>query len=152
VNGVITTYSFLDVSAVFYHPAVGRGDLSGEGIGSITTVMAGDRTQHDVAADGSIMVSKIGGNNGTVSISIQQKSLIHKMLLGWWNYIKDASTPSSEYAAATITIRTTEDPNGGAGEEITCTGVSPQKTPDKPFQAQGQQVVWNLMAADIDQN
>jgi hypothetical protein len=137
---------------VFYHPQVGKGDLSGEGIGSITISMAGDRTSHDVAADAAIMISKIGGNNGTIALSIQQKSPIHKMLLGWWNYIKDANTPSSEYALATITIRTTEDSSGNTGEEITCTGVSPQKAADKPFQAQGQQVVWNLLAADIDQN
>ena len=37
------------------------------------------------------------------------------------------------------------------GEKITLTGVSPQKLPDKPYQAQAQLVTWNLMAADIQQ-
>lgn len=131
----------------FNHPSVGQYSLQGEGMGSISVAMAGDRTAHDVAADGSVMVSKIAGNNGTISISVQQTSPLHKFLLGWWNYIKDPNTPSSEYALATIMIRAVS-----MGEETFATGVSPQKLPDKPYQQQGQQVTWALMAADIDQN
>ena len=52
-----TTYSFSDVSLVLSHPSVGKCTITGEGVGSVTVSRANDLTQHDVAADGSVMVS-----------------------------------------------------------------------------------------------
>lgn len=139
-----TTYSFSDVSAVVSHPSVGQNVINGQGVGTITTTMATEKTTHDVSADGSVMVNKIPGDNGTIAISVQQTSAVHKWLLNWYNYIKAAST--SQWALASITVQSPV-----MGDLITATGVSPQKLPDRPYQAQGQMVTWNLMAANIQQ-
>lgn len=140
-----TTYSFADVSVVISHPSVGQYVANGEGIGNINIAMATDRTAHDVAADGSVMVSKIKGRNGTVTIAIQQTSDLNKWLTKWYNYLEAAST--DQWASTSIIVRSPI-----MQELNTITGVSPQKLPDKPYQAQGQLVTWSLMAADIQQD
>lgn len=137
-----TTYSFADVDVVFTHPGVGVHQVNGEGLGSITITMANDKTQHDVAADGSVMITKIAGENGTVDLEIQQTSAFHKWLVGWYNFINIAG--GATWAAASIIIR---DKIGGS--TITAIDVSPQKRADRNFQAQGQRVTWNLMAGNI---
>jgi len=92
-----------------------------------------------VAADGHVMVSKIKAGNGTAQTAVQQTSAANNYLRKWYNYITTA--PSSEWARAQLLIKA---PN----ETITMTGVSPQKRPDRAYQAQGQQVTWGIMFAD----
>lgn len=140
-----STYSFADVTMTISHPAIGQYVASGAGIGSITTTMATDRSTHDVSADGSVMVSKIKGRNGSHAVSVQQTSDLNKWLLRLYNYLETG--PANEWAGISIVMRAPR-----MGEMITSTGVSFQKLPDKPYQAQGQQVTWNLMAADIQQD
>lgn len=137
-----TTYSFADVDVTFIHPSVGVHQVNGEGLGSITITMATDKTAHDIAADGSVMISKIAGENGSLAISIQQTSAFHKWLLGWYNFINLAEGAS--WALASIIIRDKVN-----GTTITAIDVSPQKRADKGYQAQGQQVTWNMMAGNI---
>jgi hypothetical protein len=139
-----TNYSFIDHSVNIQHPSIGQLSLQGGGIGSITVTKVTDRTVHDLAADGSVLVSKVAGENGTIALSIQQTTDAEKWLQNWFNYIKDSATPSSEYALATITIR-----NNITGAVTTATGVAPQKEPDDNMQAQGQQRVWTMLAASI---
>ncbi|WNF07268.1 phage protein [Brevibacillus borstelensis] len=139
-----TSYSFGDVSVVFAHPAVGQYVATGAGLGSISVSMTTDRTTHDVAADGSVMVSKVLGRNGSLTITVQQTSELNKWLLKLYNYVEQAPTP--EWANTRITIR-----SASMQDLIRVTGASFQKLPDRPYQAQGQQVSWVLMAADIDQ-
>lgn len=136
------TYSFADVDVTVSHPNVGNYTLNGEGIGSIGVNMANDRTSHDVAADGTVMVSKIKTRNGSIPLSVQQTSSIHRWLLKWANYLE--ASPASEYAKTVLIVR-----SKSTGETTTCHGVTPQKISDKVYQAQGQNVSWNLMAADI---
>ena len=137
-----TTYSFLDLSGAIAHPGVGAYTFTGEGIGSVVVAMATDKTVHDVAADGSVMISKIAGNNGSISVSCQQTSNIHKWLMAWYNYLMIADT--DEWAQMSILLRNTSD-----GTSHIASGVSPSKVPDKSYQAKGQMVQWLLMAADI---
>ncbi|OPD28812.1 hypothetical protein AL713_17485 [Clostridium botulinum] len=139
------TYSFEDVTCSFNIKNVGSASSTGAGLGSISIAMAGDRTAHDVAADGTIMVSKLNGKNGTITLTMQQTSELHKYLLRWYNYIDIAD--SSEWAAMVITIK-----SKNLRDITTCTGVSPQKLADRPYQAQGQQITWNLMAAEITES
>ncbi|OHW63072.1 hypothetical protein EUAN_08560 [Andreesenia angusta] len=136
-------YGFGDVTASFSHPKVGSKSSTGAGVGSIGVSMAGDKTAHDVGADGEVMVSKLAGKNGAITIAIQQTSELHKWLLKWYNYVESAG-PLSEFANMTITIA-----SKNLGDETVCTGVSPQKIADRSYQAQGQHVTWNLMAAEI---
>ena len=138
----VTTYSFADVSFVFSHPKVGKFTFTGEGVGSISISRANDMTQHDVAADGSTMISKIVTENGTIAIALQQTSAGHKFLKKWLAYV--TSAPTNEWAQASATLK-----HPAFGEIINMSGISPQKRADASFQSAGQQVTWNLMAAKI---
>lgn len=138
-----STYSFLDVTGSIHCDRVGDYIFTGEGAGSITISKSTERTAHDVAADGSIMVSKIAGNNGTITIEVQQTSPLHKWLQDWFHALWTA--PTSAWASTSILIR-----NSHTGDVHYCTGVSPQKEPDTPYQSQGQRVTWTLMCADVE--
>lgn len=138
----MTTYSFSDVSLVISHPKVGKHTITGEGVGSISIAYANDMTQHDTAADGEIMVSKIVTDNGTIALAIQQTSAAHKWLKKWAKYLKTA--PTNQWAQTSAVLK-----NPSAGETINITGISPQKRADAAYQQAGQQVTWNLMAAKI---
>ena len=80
----ISTYSFEDIDFTIKHPDVGSFSANGEGLGDITVTWTNDRTAHDVAGDGSTMVSKIRTYNGTWTINTQQTSTLkrwpHKMV------------------------------------------------------------------------
>lgn len=141
----MTSYSFEDVTVSCQHNGVGAASSTGAGLGSISISMTTDRTVHDVAADGTVMVSKIAGKNGDITLEIQQNSDFHKWLMKWNNYIEIAD--SNEWAGMTITIK-----SSNLGDLTTCTGVSPQKLPDRPYGAQGAKVTWKLMAAKITQS
>lgn len=139
-----SVYSFLDLSGAIAHPLypLGPFQFTGEGVGSVKVEMATDRTAHDIAADGSIMISKLAGNSGQISIECQQTSLVHKYLLGLYNFLLPES--ASLWALTAIVLRNVVD-----GTSHIATGVSFTKVPDKPYQSQGQKVTWALMAADI---
>lgn len=140
-----TTYSFEDVTCSLSHPNVGSKSTTGAGVGSITISRATTKTAHEVSADGRVMISKIAGNNGTVALSIQQTSELHQWLLNtWYNYVDSPEASTEDWAAMNITIK-----NNNLGDITTCTGVSPEKVADIPYQAQGQMITWNLMAAKI---
>ena len=137
-----TTYSFTDLAGSISHPTFGSYIFDGTGVGSVTVTKSTDRTTHDIAADGSVMVSKIAGNNGAISIEVQQTSSIHKWLLAWFNALWQL--PTSEWASTSIMLR-----NTATGTRHICSGISPQKEPDTPHQAQGQTLTWTLLCADI---
>jgi hypothetical protein len=138
------TWSFLDVDFAIQHPAYGQYIVQGEGIGTITRTMTQARTQHDTAADGEIMVSKIPGNNGNLVLAIQQVAGLNKWLTGLSNYINDQQTEAKEFARATVDIRIRS-----TGEKISATGVSLEKIADQALQAQGQMRSWTLMCKNI---
>lgn len=141
------TYSFKDLSGAFAHPLAGAYTFAGQiGLGQITFTMATERTTHDVSADGSVMVSYIAGDNGSISIECQQTSDLHNFLLNWYNLCKTNADLGdvSEWASAALTVRSLV----GATTHV-CRGISPAKNPDKAYAAQGGKVTWNLMAADI---
>lgn len=141
-----STYSFEDVTVTVTDRQAGMQYVtSGSGIGTITITMATDRTTHDVSADGAIMVSKVKGRNGSISMAIQQTTDFNKWLVKAYNYLESKSP--DRWAELTLVIR-----SNNLHDHITCTGVSFQKLPDRPYQAQGQQVTWQLMAADIQQD
>ncbi len=137
-----TTYSFLDLSGAIAHPQLGAYTFTGEGVGEVVIAMSTDKTAHDVGADGSIMVSRIAGDNGTITVKCQQTSLVHKWLLAAFNALKAADV--DQWAQMAATLRNTSD-----GTSHVITGISFNRIPDKSYQAQGQMISWVLMAADI---
>ena len=137
-----TTYSFGDCDIIFTHPSVGVHQVNGQGVGSITVTAQTEKTVHDVAADGSVMISKVAGENASIDIEIQQTSAFHKWLLGWYNFITVA--PANLWAAAYILIR-----DKVTGNTITALNVSPATRAAKSYQAQGQRLTWNLLAGNV---
>lgn len=138
----VSTYSFTDVNATINCPGYGSFSIQGEGVGEMNVSKTTDRTVHDVAADGSVMVSKIAGNNGSVTINAQQTSAIHAFLQGLFNYCWQADT--SVWTTISMTI---EAPKMGKTDY--CSGGSFVKEADEPFQSQGQRVLWQILFADI---
>lgn len=139
-----STYSFEDLAVVISHPGMGQLSLQGEGLGSITFAMSNDISQHDLAADGSVMTSKVKAGNGTITIQVQQTSDAAKWLRKYINYVNAA--PSSEFAKGTVI-----GSSKVMGVTHTCTGVSPQKRPDAAYQQTGQQASFTLMAQSIEE-
>jgi hypothetical protein len=142
-----STYSFKDTSGAFTHPIAGAFRFAGQiGMGQFTVSMSTEKSAHDVAADGAVMISAISGDNGSISIEVQQTSDLHRFLLSWYNTIKTLMDNGdvTTWASAQLTLRTILD-----GSTHICTGISPSKVPDKTYAAQGQRLTWTLMCGDI---
>ncbi len=137
-----TTYSFLDMSGSLSHTLLGDYVFTGQGVGSLTVSYSTEKSAHNVAADGVVMVSKIAGHNGMLTISCQQTSALHKWLLKSSNTLYDAET--AQWAQMSATLRNTSD-----GTSHIVKGISFGKHPDKAYAAQGGMVNWSLFAADI---
>lgn len=142
------TYSFVDTSGVLTNPAlpapvVFAGQI---GMGSFTIIMHTERTQHDVAADGTVMPSAIAGDNGEITIEVQQTSLLNQLLLNLYNTLLAAfyNGDVTNWAATSISLR-----NIVSASQHLLSGVSFSKIPDKPYHAQGSKIVWRLMACSI---
>ena len=146
---VQVTYSFKALTGVLINPVLGAAiQLSGGNIGNgnLTVEMATERTTHQVGNDGTIMPSYKAGDNGTITIEMQQTSSLHHSLVALFNSLKTSADSGdvSNWASTTISLRTTNDGSGHL-----CKGVSFQKIPPKPYAADGQNVTWVLMAASI---
>lgn len=137
-----STYSFTDINATISHPDYGSYTIQGEGIGDMTISKLTDRSVHDVASDGGIMVSKIHGNNGNVTINAQQTSSLHNFLQGMYNYLWSADT--DKWAQISLTVVAPK-----MQKTYYCTGGSFVKEPDEQFQSQGQRVAWGILFVDI---
>ena len=137
-----TTYAFEDVALVFSHPSKGSLTLTGAGVGSVTVSRANDVSAQDVAADGSVMTSKIQTRNGTITINVQQTSEGANWLRKLNQYLEVAA--SDEWTQAVATIASKE-----MDIDISCTGVSPQKTPDVALQSNGEQTAFAYLCQTI---
>lgn len=137
-----SVYSFSDVTLVMSHPNVGKFTFTGQGLGSITVSRSNDLSQHDVAADGSVMTSKIITKNGTLALAIQQTSAAQKFLKRWLDYLIVA--PTREWAQTSAVLY-----DAASGDSIVLNGIAPQKRADVTYQNSGQQATWNLLAAEI---
>ena len=145
---VQTTYSFKDLTGVLAcpmflpvpFPIVG-GNI---GNGTITIKMITQRTEHDTAADGTVMPSYVPGQSAEVTIEVQQTSQFHHALLDLYNLLSTAADGGAiaAWASMILSLRTVLD---GSGHFLS--GVSFQKIPDKLYASKGGMLTWVLMAA-----
>lgn len=143
----MSTYAFTSVVGAFTHPDAGEYIFQGqEGVKQMTVANATDRTVHDTAADGAVMVSAVEGASGSLDIECQQTSSLHLFLKSWANLVFTLASAgdATDFAAAAIRIQ-----NIVTGESHTLTGVSPTKIPDQPYGSTGANVTWRLMAANV---
>lgn len=142
-----TTYSFKDSSIAISSPAGGNFSLAGQiGLNRMTITMTTEKTAQNVAADGNVMISAIAGDNGSVTLEIQQTSALHGFLLQLYNALVTLLNEGNviNWATTSITIRNIVD---GSSHQLS--GVSFGKIPPKVYEAQGQNISWELFAADI---
>lgn len=149
MSAISTTYSFVDTAGSLTNPILGNSPIvfAGEiGMGQFEVEMITPRTVHDVAADGTVMPSYIAGDNGRVTVQVQQTSILHKELLSLYNdlLVAAAGGDVSNWANSTLSLRNTVD-----GSQHLCTGVSFEKVPNKVYTAEGQKITWPLMSASI---
>ncbi len=138
-----TVYSFLDLSGVIYHPAVGSYNFTGQGVGRVVVDMQEDKTFHEIGVEGTVILGKIPGNAGKLIIECQQTSNIHKWLLYVYQFLIQAN--AKEWGRMTAFLRNLNDETNH-----TLNGLSYEKIPEKSYQTEGQMVTWVLWAADID--
>lgn len=137
----MNTYSFLDCILILAFPT-GAMTITGKGIGDFSVSMTQERSAMQAAADGTIMISKIAGNHGQLTINVQQTSDAHKFLLAMYNAL--IILPPSMWAQAAGLARCTSD-----STSHTFTGMCFQKLGDKGYEAQGKNVSWVLLCGDI---
>jgi hypothetical protein len=137
-----STYAFEDLVTTISHPSLGKIDIQGSGVGSITFAMSNDSSAHDVAADGSVMTSKIQARNGTVAIEVQETAPFHKWMIKAYNYLMAGS--SREWALFGLYGRSPDMQVVHEGRYM-----SIQKEADKPYQQQGGRVTWTFLAANL---
>lgn len=142
-----TTYAYKSIVGSFTDPDVGVFPFVGqEGIKHVTIINATDRTAHDTAADGTVMVSYISGASGAFEVETQQNSSLHQFLVNWANtkFTEAENGGAANFASAAVKVI---DLLSGANH--TLTGVSPLKIPDKPYGPSGASVTWRMMAANV---
>jgi len=142
------TYAFKSLVGVLTNPIFGVTiPLTGGniGAGSFHVSMTTERTVHDVAADSTVMVSYVAGDNGMLAIECQETSVLHSQLNALYNLALQAANNDdvSGWAANSVSFRFLTD-----NSQHQFTGLSFQKFPDKPYQAHGARVTWNLPFAN----
>lgn len=138
-----TTYSFADYNFTIVSP-IGTYSIQGNGVGSASVTMSTTKSVHSVGADGSVMTSKIAGDNGTIAIQVQQTSGLNTFMTKLYNSLKTA--PSSVWTSTQFLIT-----NKVQKEVCTCVGCSPENLPEKAMQAEGQLITWTWLAQNIQQ-
>ena len=137
-----TVYSFSDVRVVLYHPNVGQSVLSSQGLGKIAIAASGDLSSHTATADGYVVVNRLKSSHGMVTLEVPQNSSADEFLRKWARYLKN--TESYLFALTALNIVDT------AGNfTIYCEGVTPQKIPDRTYDAACGMVSWVLLAATV---
>lgn len=140
-----TSYSFGDVTCTIAHSLVGQKQVVGNSAGSVTVTMTDDRTQSGIAADGSVMHSKILSKRGSVAIEVQQTSEFNKWMINAANTVDNAPTP--DWSHWTITIVENYD----NGIKTTASYCALQKRPDRKNAQEGDFVTWTFLAMNVAQ-
>ena len=116
--------------------------ITGQGLGEVTVAMDQERSSQETSADGSIMVSKLAGNHGRLTLTVQQTSKAHTFLLAQYNAAIFA--PPSFWAQGAGLLKCLSD-----NTSHRFTGISFQKLGDKAYGKQGAMVTWTLLCGDI---
>lgn len=139
-----SVYSLTDTHTVINHPSVGQKVISDEGCGGGQIVISyiGEIANHQQTANGYTVISKGRSRAGSVNLEVAQNSeadMYNRRLI---DYIESA--PASEFALTTITMTDT-----ASGITYSCTGVTPQKRPDRQYAQNGGMLNYVFLCASI---
>lgn len=136
-----TTYSFLDISGSFFHPKTGPFILNGNGVGKLTIQSDSDRTVHEYATDGTVIIKKIPEVGGKIIISCQQTSALHSWLLWAYSIITQVGD-DKDWATMLMLIRDIQH-----GTQYNIKGVSFSAVPEINYGDKGTDVSWSMVYA-----
>ncbi len=136
-------YSLADTRAVLYHPYVGTANLHLCGRGKMIVSYSGDLSTHTASADGTVIVNKLKADNGIITLEVPQNSIADNFLRKWCKYLRNTSRPEY-FMLSTLTIT-----DQAGGFTLLCTGVTPQKIPDRTFDRSSTNLTYTLLAASI---
>ena len=136
-------YSLADTRAVLYHPYVGTANLHLCGRGKMIISYSGDLSNHVTSADGTVIVNKLKADNGIITLEVPQNSIADNFLRKWCKYLKNTGRPEY-FMLSTLTIT-----DQAAGFTLVCSGVTPQKIPDRTFDRSATNLTYTLLAASI---
>ena len=138
-----SVYSLADTKVVLSHPNVGQCPLHQGGAGKLVISMSGDISSHTSTARGDTVINRMRSENGVVTIEIPQNSAADNFLRKWVRYLTNVQA-SSKFPKSTLTI------TDQAGKfTIHCTGVTPQKVPDRTYDRSSTNVTYTLLAVSI---
>jgi hypothetical protein len=145
-SGVFKVYSFTDVFFTMSHSnktlIPDEATIDANGVGSITISNDGERSTKQLAADGAVLISKIRDRTGTLTLDFLQSSPLHNQLMRWFNALEDA--PAAEWAKMNGLLR-----SRATDENTKLTGICFVRIANKAYAAQGQNVQWQLLVADV---
>jgi len=136
-------YSLAETKSVLYHPNVGTCNLHQCGTGKIVISASGDLSSHTTTAEGYVVINKLKSENGMITIEVPQNSMGDVFLRKWIKYVR-TSKKVERFALATLTIT-----DNAGGFTILCTGVTPQKAPDRTYDRSSTNLTYTLLAASI---
>lgn len=139
-----SVYSFADMRCVFNHDDIGQSVLSDGGVGKVTVSYAGDMSSHTATANGYTTVNRLKSKNGTITVEVQQNSPAEAFLRKAIKYLDTCET--NRFALGSLTVFDQSN-----GEVVQCSGVTPQKKPDKIYDAAAGNVAFAFLAADIQE-
>ena len=104
---------------------------------------SGDLSTHTASADGTVIVNKLKADNGIITLEVPQNSIADNFLRKWCKYLRNTSRPEY-FMLSTLTIT-----DQAGGFTLLCTGVTPQKIPDRTFDRSSTNLTYTLLAASI---
>ena len=134
-----TTYSFDDIDFTITL-ADESYTMAGDGIGELTYEYLPTTSVQDVAADASVMTSKIIARNARFTFSTQQTSFLHKYFISKFNDLNNRST--EDWAEGTVVI--TDRLNNII---IRAEHLAFEKPAGATFAAEGGRTSWPFVAA-----
>ena len=136
-------YSLTDTKAVLTHPYVGTANLHLCGRGRMVVSFSGDMSAHTMTADGTVIINRLKAENGIITLEVPQNSIADEFLRKWCKYLRNTSRPDFFH----LTTLTITDQAGGF--TLLCSGVTPQKIPDRTFDRSSTNLTYTLLAASI---
>lgn len=136
----LTVFSFDEISAVLYHPAMGSFQFVGNGVDSITINQAQDRYSDTSSADATISRSTNLSQNGTFVISVVPNSQNHKTLLEYEKRMKMLGVKEEQKTELTLDDRM-------LGQVDQYVGCALQRSPSRAYNAMGQNIEYVFLFA-----
>ena len=146
-NKPFAVFSLPDTHTVLSHPDIGRIILSAQnnGGGQISVSYNMDLSGHTQTASGYTVINKTVGHAGVVNVEVAQNSNNDKFLQTFIDKLERLH--ASKFADGTLTLNDT-----ASGYSISCSGVTPQKRPDRSYAQQSGTLQYSFLCANIKQD